>query len=301
VINFRQIIVSIALNFVTVWPAFGLDCAPLEFAEPVSSPVEYSRGLLWRVESQSGLQSYLYGTIHLSDPRVTDVANPTQAAIRASKRFVMEVLLDSNASITMGQAMVLPAHQALDDLIGTELLQSSATLLDRYGLGFAAVSRLKPWAAYITLALPPARSGKPLDLVLLEIARHADLEVFGLERIEDQINIFDTLPVSIQVGLLSSAVCHHETIQSEMEELIENYLAGDLSSMMKTALRYRSPEIDRLMEAVLWNRNRTMVDAMVPHLAHGGAFIAVGALHLAGADGVLDLLVRRGYRVAAIH
>ena len=298
--SFHKIIVSVALNFVTVWHAFGLDCAPLKLAEVVSSPVEYSRGLLWRVESQSGLQSYLYGTIHLSDPRVTEVAEPIQAAIRASKRFVMEVLLDSDASFTMSQAMVLPARQALGDLIGSELLLRSTTLLGRYGIGGAAVSRLKPWAAYITLALPPSRSGMPLDLVLLAIARHADAEVFGLERIEDQIDIFDTLLVSTQVGLLRSTVCHYDTIQSEIEALTENYLAGDLGSMMKIALRYSSPEMDRLMDAVLWRRNRTMVDAMVPHLEHGGVFIAVGALHLPGVGGALDLLLRRGYRVAAM-
>jgi uncharacterized protein YbaP (TraB family) len=299
-ISFRKVFVSIALNFALTWQVFGLDCAPLEFADPVSSPVEYSHGLLWRVESQSGAQSYLYGTIHLSDPRVTDVANPIQTKIRASQRFVMEVVLDSNALTTMSQAMVLPAGETLGDIVGSDLLLGSATLLGRYGLAGAAVNRLKPWAAYITLALPPDRSGMPLDLVLSEIARRSDVETFGLERIEDQIEIFDSLPISIQVGLLSSAVCHYDTISSEMEGLIKSYLASDLASMMNTALRYRSAEIDRLMEAVLWRRNRTMADSMVPYLELGDAFIAVGALHLPGADGILDLLVRRGYIVAAV-
>ncbi len=82
--------------------------------------------------------------------------------------------------------------------------------------------------------------------------------------------------------------------------MIGHYVSRDLSAMMRMSMRYRSPLNDRFLDVVLWQRNRRMAERMLPHLKKGGAFIAVGALHLPGVDGVLDLLVKRGYDVQPI-
>ena len=70
---------------------------------------------------------------------------------------------------------------------------------------------------------------------------------------------------------------------------------------MQMALRYRSPLQERFLELLLWQRNRRMAGRMLPHLEAGGAFIAIGALHLPGVGGVLDILSGHGYTVESIH
>ncbi|HJP35659.1 MAG TPA: TraB/GumN family protein, partial [Gammaproteobacteria bacterium] len=155
-------------------------------------------------------------------------------------------------------------------------------------------------AAYTTLSLPPGKTAMPLDLLLLRVARQGGKEVFGLESIGEQVAVFDGLAISDQTELLEQAVCHYGEFQSEIEKMIGHYVSRDLSAMMRMSMRYRSPLNDRFLDVVLWQRNRRMAERMLPHLQKGGAFIAVGALHLPGVDGVLDLLVKRGYDVQPI-
>jgi uncharacterized protein YbaP (TraB family) len=99
-------------------------------------------------------------------------------------------------------------------------------------------------------------------------------------------------------------VCHYDAIQLEISALLRAYLDRDLGTLMALAERYQGSGQDRysrLMDSLLWKRNRLMVERMVPRLAEGSSFIAIGALHLAGERGVLALLEGLGYRVARVY
>ena len=279
----------------------ALECRELVSTTKPYVSTEYSRGVLWRIESLKGRVNYVFGTIHLADARVTELPKVTTDALLSSQRFVMEVVLDFDAIGAMSEAMVFRGNEDLKDTLDPALYTRTVQLLGRHGMSASAVRHLKPWAAYTTLSVPSSQTGTPLDLVLANMAASNSIEIFGLESIEEQIALFDTMTIAQQVELLTQVVCHYDDVQAEIEQIVEHYVDQDIDAMMRLSERHSSVLNDRLMDAVLWQRNRLMVERMQSHLLGGRSFIAAGALHLPGRGGVLDLLAKRGYIVTPVH
>ena len=197
----------------------------------------------------------------------------------------------------------LPAARVVGQggMLDSALFNGTAKLLERYGVATHAAQKLKPWAVFTTLSLPPAQPAVPLDMFLMASAQRLNKPVFGLESIEEQIAVLDALSDSDQVELLRQTVCHYDEFQVDVDTMIEHYLARDLGAIMQMALRYRSPSQDRFLDLLLWQRNRRMAARILPHLQEGGAFIAIGVLHLPGLGGVLDILSSHGYTIESVY
>ena len=221
------------------------------------------------MKSADGRKSHLYGTIHLGDPRVVDLAQPVVQALNGSSSFGMEVVFDVDAIMTMSKAMNLASGKSLGGMLDPALFTGATKLLERYGVATYAAQKLKPWAVFTTLSLPPAQPAVALDMYLMASAQQLNKPVFGLESIEEQIAVFDALSDSDQVELLLQTVCHYDEFQADVDTMIEHYLARDLGAIMQMALRYRSPLQDRFLDLLLWQRNRRMAARMLPHLTRG--------------------------------
>ena len=259
-----------------------------------------ARGLLWQITAPTKSRNYLFGTIHLAANKVGQPSSAVTTALLASQQFGMEVVLDLDTMLRIADAMHYHGHASLRAAAGHSLYTATVRLLAAYGVDAKAANSLKPWAAYTTLSLPPGEPSTPLDLVLLGTAQHAKKTIFGLETLAEQISIFDTLAPTEQVALLTEAVCHHAQLQADTTLLIVQYRQQDLTGIYQTANKYDSKIQQRLTQTLLHDRNQRMVERMEPHLREGGAFIAIGALHLPGDDGVLALLVARGYQIRAL-
>jgi uncharacterized protein YbaP (TraB family) len=288
------------LSLIVAAQASATECPPLERQDQQTRRSIYSRGLLWRVESSDGLISHLFGTIHLSDPRITRLSAESLSRLLESESFVMEVVLNRETFSSMASAMIFSSHDTLETISGAATYKRAIRLLERYGLSASRANRLKPWAVYTILSLPPGQSGLPLDLRLMTLAQENQLPVYGLETIEEQTTLFDSMDIADQLVLLQQAVCNYDLAQSDIEEIIGHYLKHDLNAMLRMTETYRYPGSERFIDALLWRRNKIMAERMQAHLRRGAAFVAVGALHLPGKGGILDLLTRDGYSVMAI-
>jgi uncharacterized protein YbaP (TraB family) len=117
----------------------------------------------------------------------------------------------------------------------------------------------------------------------------------------EQVDVFESLPAADQVAYLRAAAIDVAEKQRLMAAMKAAYLRRDLEAV-RMATRENTPEVDRpfaarLEKGLLEARNRHMAERMVQHFADGNAFVAIGALHLPGEDGVLHLLEQRGYTV----
>lgn len=290
-----------AIAFLLTTSAAAFDCPELTTGTKAVDPGGFPAGLLWRVESGDGAESYIFGTIHISDPRVTQLAPSVLAALERSDHFVMEVMFDADTVAQMSRAMYFQNGRSLSQLLPRELYTRVVDLLARYQVGGAAADRLKPWAAYTTLSLPPDQNAPPLDLVLMNSAQAAGKTLAGLETLAEQIAVFDGLAEYEQIELLALTACHYDRFQAEVDEMIEYYATEDLAAMMRMAARYESPLQERFMDLLLRQRNHRMVGRIRGGLARGGMFIAIGALHLPGTEGVLKLLQADGYRISRVY
>lgn len=279
-----------------------LNCAPLSPREAFPTPV-YERGLLWRISRDGQPDSYLFGTIHISDPAVMAFDPSIQQAFEASKQFVLEVVLDPEAIQQMQHSMFYHEGETLSGQIGPALFDAVRSLAPTYGIPDELMDYMRPWAIYMTLSVPPG-GGLPMDLALMLEAERSGMPVFGLESVEEQTSVLGDLSMSEQIDLLTQTVCHYEQLQKETKEMVGLYVERDLAGLMTESMRYTMANARtdaRVFESLIWRRNQTMFERLKPLLKTDSSFVAVGALHLPGERGLLALLVRDGYRVEAVY
>ena len=287
-------------------------CAKPE-APPLPEPLDvpHGQGRIWQIEGDGIETSYLFGTMHVSDPRVLDIPYEVEQAVNNSEIAAFEALLapGENEQRSEEDYVKLPDGTTTRGLIGA---RSWGKLVSIYkGRGYwKPRNDIKPWVFWRSVGGTRAifygndRERNPeqpiLDDFLEDRAREAGKEVVGLESAEENFDIFNGMPMEIQVSLLQTALDHYheETFGIPRVQL---YLDGDLAqsrALWKSALGRLDPESAQVLDDRLLNdRNQVMVERMVPLMERGSTFVGVGAAHLAGEEGMLRLLEQRGYRL----
>ena len=286
-------------------------------ASAVKSP------FLWKIEGP--VPSYLYGTIHVPDPRVTNLPPAVEQAFASSGAVFTEIPMDAALQLGMMSKMMLPGDQSLSDVVGADLYARLSSAIQRSlpkdspGPMAAALTamlgRMKPWAAMLQLAmiefLPDMLAGsKALDTVLFDRAKSEGKETGGLETIDEQLAVFEALTTDEQVRLLKLTLDTMEEAQkagrSASRELIDGYLTGDLDKLaeMSNDSMKGEPELQKkFMARALDGRNVVMVDRLMAKRAERPTkvcFFAVGTLHYAGAEGIIALLEKKGLKVTRV-
>ena len=292
-------------GFLTQQAHAELACQPLVLANSqVELPTHHKRGLLWKI-TRIGLEpSYLFGTMHLPDPEITNLPRVVLEALDNSMSVTLEVKIDPENVADVSKTMNYSDGTKLKEKVGDDLYARTIPLLEKYGYHEAMVQHMKPWAAYLSLSLPPSQGGLPLDMVILKRGMQFKAKIHGLETLEEQLGIFESMQDDEQTQLLQETVCNYKTLQADIQEMKTLYVNRDLAGLAQMPEKYAPQEAgdyEELMQKLIPDRNKRMVDRMQDRLLEGRAFIAVGALHLPGEDGILGLLEAQGYSVTPIY
>jgi uncharacterized protein YbaP (TraB family) len=286
-------------------------------------PLLHGAGLLWMVEGAAPQPSYLFGTMHSSDPRVLDLPPAVAEALAGAGSVTVEIRLAEGDSVEdfgvkLLRSMLLTDGRTLERVVGHELFARVVAALAPYGLEPAVLQFFKPWVVFFFVSQAQsnleeaAGGGLALDLWLADEAMRKGKPVYGLETVDEQLAVFDGMAEGDQIALLESAVEYLETAGGPaggsafwLEEMKERYLQGDIAAIMRSmegpAQRMDPAAMRTLYKRLIDDRNEVMVARMASLLARGNAFVAVGAAHLPGEAGILHLLERRGYRVTRIY
>ncbi len=280
------------------------DCRPLEMSqETLEEPLEYSNAILWQISKSGQSPSYVFGTIHVSDPEITRLPDDVRKALLGARTFVMEALPDEEQLLAFSQTMFFNDGTTLRDFIDQYLFERTAKILAEYQYTTEMVLFLKPWAAFLIMNYP-VDGGLPLDMQLLNKAQENGAQVTALETLEEQGGIFGDMALESQLRLLLDTVCHYEMLEEDFEVMKSYYLKRDMQGLYVYSNQYTiSSEglYQELIKRLLTDRNHRMVERMQDILQEGNAFIAIGAMHLPGDDGVLALLEGMGYKITAIY
>ncbi|MFP4207799.1 MAG: TraB/GumN family protein [Wenzhouxiangella sp.] len=257
--------------------------------------------VLWSVHGPDGQQNWLLGTVHSEDPRLLEFPPVLLDVLRDADRLALELVPDAAMLAVLNEAMHYPEPR-LDQVLGSSLYDELVEILHQsYGMGEPVVRRLRPWAAAMTISVPPPQTGLFMDLALSIRAGGLDLDVVSLERIEEQLAFLADLPEDLQLSMLEHAVADFSRQAEMFEALLAPYLAGDLTALEAVAeaqMAGLDPALREHFEQVgMIQRNHTMVERALPWLEQGGLVIAVGALHLPGEQGLIELLRARGLKV----
>jgi hypothetical protein len=261
----------------------------------------FDRGLLWRVTGKGAAASHVYGTIHVGDPRLV-LPGPAREAFDGARALMLEFVPDGYSKERFLEAAMFQDGRTLEAMIGAEDFERASRHMAALGLPREFVNKMKPWGVLLNLQNPKGAQGSPLDSQLLELALGRRMPLAQIEGVEEQIFTFDEFPMDSQVALLKHSLAHRDELIALAERTLEAYLRADLAGLWRLREQFaaRHPQIAPhqavMNKRVLHDRNVVMAFRMQRELRRGNAFIALGALHLYGADGVLGRLEADGYR-----
>lgn len=291
--------------------------ARLAALEAEAGKVPNGEGLLWRVERKETEPSWLFGTMHVADPRVVSLPVTVRNAFDRADTVVVETeeLLDPEQSqfalLSEPELTMFTDGRTLESVMSEDDFALVSEKLEERGLSVGAVMRMKPWMIAGFLALPSCErqrkdAGAPfLDMKLAREAVATGKELEGLETVREQLSAMAALPMEFHVRGLIETVSLGPILDDVLTTMTDLYVEGR-TGMILPMIREAAPE-DRggetaagyaaFEERIILARNRVMAERALPLIEDGSAFIAIGALHLPGKEGLIELLREAGYAV----
>lgn len=278
---------------------------------PGAAERPFGSGLLWRIERAEVAPSHVFGTMHTADRQVVALPRAVKDALDGAGSLVLEIVMTDEVRGELAQAMVLPEGEGLDAIVGPERFERVLEAGARYGMPRQQLRIMEPWALTMFFSLPPsefqrqAAGGLPLDQVLQDSAQNRGAALYGIETPAEQVAILAELSEPTQLKLLDAAIEANPRIEPIFAAMKTAYLSRDLTALHRLAdemAEGTDRDLQKLfLERMVDRRNARMVERLAPRLAEGNAFVAVGALHLSGARGILSLLEKQGYRVSRVY
>lgn len=281
----------LVLSFITI-------CAMQSNAQP-----EKNNTMLWEI-SGNGLKqpSYLFGTIHIICKDDFLLSENVKQKFSSSSQVYLELDMDDpQLQAKMMQHMQLPGEETLKNKFG----ESNFNKLDSFitkemNMSLTLFNRFKPFMMMSLLAqrLLSCPEMESYEMSFVKMASEQKKELLGLERVEDQLAVFDAIPDSMETASIMNMVNDFEAAKKEFNRMTTLYQAQDIHSLYQ--LMVESPEMMGSQELLLDRRNRNWIPVMESAMKGSSTFFAVGAGHLAGSQGVIELLRKQGYNVRPV-
>ena len=273
--------------------------------------------LLWKVSGNDlGRPSYIFGTHHMAPASMIDQIAGINAAIDGCDIVVGEVekdsLMSQESQMKMARFMIAPTDSTLDKLYTPAEYAEIEKVFNKYfgsmGVKLAQMNSLKPNAISTQLQamqsikyFPNFDATNLIDVAIQERANEAGRPSVGLESLQEQIDLLFNSPLTEQAqGLLEA--CHQdEFFQVQSLALAEAYMHQDLDKLLAVMTdATMGGDSDEEMESLIYSRNRDWVEKLVKMMPERACLVCVGAGHLPGAQGLLQLLRDKGYTVEPV-
>ncbi len=268
------------------------------------APREVVTPALWEVTGERGERAWLLGTIHALPAPVKWRSAQMEAALAGSDRLVLEIVgIDNPRAVAQIYARLAasPGQPPLDTRVPPPLRSQLLALMREFKLDPGQFSETETWAAALTIAnaaQAEANADFGIDREILSAAKGKPVE--ELEGAAAQLGLFDALPEAEQRDLLAAIVI--EAAQDSGDDRLgKAWRTGDMAVLdaeTRTGMM-ADPELHRVL---LTDRNNAWANRLAAMLQQGARpLVAVGALHLAGTEGLPAQLAARGYTVRRVQ
>lgn len=275
----------------------------------IAQKIKDDNTLLWKI-SGNGLEkaSYLFGTIHMICANDAVLSNNLKKAIRNSDEVYFEIDMDNLFEMVGAMnKMKMLGDTTLKDLLSPEEYEKVKKYFESREslLPFSMLETFKPILAASTLE----QSGMPCDetammeQVIMQEAKANDKKIKGLETMSFQASVLDSIPYKLQAQQLVAYIDssgNNDASQKLLEAMFDAYRTQDLKKLEELTV-----ESDAAMSAftdiMLYHRNQNWVEKLKTILPDKALLIAVGAGHLPGEKGVINLLRKEGYKVTPVE
>lgn len=275
---------------------------------------ENESSLLWQITGENLKDtSYLFGTIHLIPKKHFFVPYGLEDAFKKSSVVYFEIdmadMTDMGAQMVLLPKMMMLNDTTLADLYTMEELDEVSTAFEAKGLPFFFFQKFKPMFIQMLFQVDMADldtttgNMESYEFWLNEMAEQQSKETAGVETIDFQVSIFDSVAYSVQAKMLLETIrTVSDTTEedSEMDALYEIYKSQDLNQLQAMLTASEDPITKEFGELFLFKRNENWIPVISSVVQERSAFFAFGAAHLPGERGVIELLRAQGYTVTPV-
>ncbi|MCC6600544.1 MAG: TraB/GumN family protein [Crocinitomicaceae bacterium] len=271
---------------------------------------QWSKSLLWKVESQGKRTGYLYGSIHLPDSTLTQWPASVWKCFNESDVVAGELDLTKTGDImSIAQLLIMKdsmLHQLYSNASDFQYVKSELKgRLDP--MLFFMVDRVKPFFTLTMLneqeMLPGIESDKENissvpDYRIQQWAVKAQKKVIGLETFEEQMSAIDAISCRDQAAMLLDALRNKEDNSRKNADIINLYKEQDITALLLLLEEDESNEL--IKESIIENRNKIMAHRLDKLLEEASVFAVIGAGHLAGEKGMIREMENAGYKLTPL-
>jgi uncharacterized protein len=268
-----------------------------------------STPLIWEVRSPTNT-IFLFGTIHVGARKMYPLSPAVEQAFAASQVLALEA--DPTQPGAAIDGMANAAYKAPDNItrhISPELMAKVEQVLPQVGLPIEYARAMHPGMLAMTIAmLEIGRQGYDaslgLDIHLARRAKEQGKRIVELESLQEQLALLQSFSPALQAGMLDAAVqsVQNGALATELRDLVAAWRTGNAEGLLEQLQKDTEdlpPELAREYDDMLYTaRNRGMADKVVAMLeGNAPTFVAVGAGHLLGPTGLVELLQAKGYKL----
>jgi uncharacterized protein YbaP (TraB family) len=258
--------------------------------------------LLWKIEGKNSTQpSYLFGTFHMLCPTDFEMPDTLKSLLSKTNQLFLELDIDDpQMNVKMMKHINMKEGVKLKDLLSTTEYDTAIVLFKQItGMNLKMFESYKPFI--LSSFLYPrimACNTIAFEKELSKLAKESNLETKGLETIEDQLSVFDNVPYKTQAKMFIKSLLEIEEGKIQMQKMVAMYKSKNINAMQKTVKG--DADLGKHEKVLLHKRNKNWVPIMDKEIATHSTFFAVGAGHLGGKKGVINLLRKSGYTVTPI-
>lgn len=265
------------------------------------------KALLWEITGNGIEQpSYLFGTIHIACQGDVNMRPEMEEAFAKTEQLMLEIdMTDPNLMTVMMQASLSKDGKSLTEKLGEDLAEKVDSLLqEKMNASLAMLDSMNPQALLAQMSLLgldcPMDMG--YDLLLVQEASRTGKKLKGLEAAEMQIELLLSQPDDEAIKAITYFVNNFEELQKQTSNLLNKYKEQDVQGLYdETSKSFTDPEYSHgSLEEFLDNRNINWIPVIEEQIKDTPSFIACGAAHLAGKNGVINLLKEKGYTLKPI-
>lgn len=288
-----------ALIFALTWVLKGYS------QDTKTDSVVTENALLWRV-SGNGLKapSYLYGTIHAICPDDMVFPNKIGQSFTEAKQLYLEIDMDNKGAMLSAQMKsFMKDGQTLKKLLSeTDYEKVNTFFKDSIGMDIGMLGKMKP--LLLSALMYPKMMGCPKTVSyeekFLKMAKEDDKKIFGLESVNEQMDALDAIPLAQQAKWLVESVDEYPKMKKMYADMIEFYKKEDIAGVAALMEQEEDMGMGEYEDNLLKNRNQNWIPVIEDACKKNQSFFAFGAAHLMGANGVINLLKKAGYKVEAV-
>jgi hypothetical protein len=265
-----------------------------------------NHSLLWEVTG-NGLSapSYFLGTMHLMCAEDAVLSESAKRIIEQVDQIYLEVDLDNIGELLSGALSLKMANDTkLSDLLSNDEYEKVKDFFEEHqpGLPFTSLEQQQPLMLSSSLyeLFLPCESKNGIDVRILEEAQKLNKETKGLETIAFQASIFDSIPYIEQANELVKAIDSIGKYQALLQEMVAIYQTQNIDKLHELTTKEEAG-ISSHTDLLLYNRNKSWAEKFDKIAAAQSTLFAVGAGHLGGEEGVINLLKQKGYKLRPLR